>query len=269
MPVRSELTEPTLEELSAYVDDELDGTARLRIEQHLETCADCRARVDGLRETAHAVRALPMESPPRSFSIPPQRRPSFRWAPVGWLGAAAAAVLVIVVGVHQVYNPTGTPTASTASNAEHYSALAPASRSVPSPTVGAAGAASQLDQHAPSVNSLANWTSVGDPRNTTFSLELSTDSAAYAASGKMTVRVKVNGLTAGQVTSVRLLLERNGYAVELPTPSSVSAGFQATYSLGKLALSNPVQGTYTLLAIEQLPSGDGATLVARLQIAIQ
>ena len=264
--MRSELTEPTLEELSAYIDGELDDATREHVEQHLATCADCRTRVDGLRETAYSVRALPMESPPRSFSIPKQRRRSWSWGPVGWLGAAAAAVLVIVVGIHQVYNPTGTTTTA-ASNAERYAAAAPASRSAQSPGIEDAGAAAQ--QYLPSVMSLANGASVSDPRNQAFSLGLSTDSAAYSASGTMTVLVRVNGLTAGQVTSVRLLLERNGYAVELPTPSTVSASFESSYSFSKLALSNPVQGTYTLLAIEQLPGGDGATLVARLQVRIQ
>ena len=83
-------SEPKLEELSAYLDHELEGGAQARVAEHITGCRDCQARLDGLRQTVHAVRALPMETPPRSFTIPAQRRQSYRWAPVGWLGGAAA-----------------------------------------------------------------------------------------------------------------------------------------------------------------------------------
>src|SRR5258708_6602833 len=96
-------TEPTLEELSAYLDHELDGDARTRIAEHVAGCAGCQARLDGLRQTAYAIRALPMETPPRTFAIPTKRRESTRWAPVaGWIGGVAAAMLIIVIGVTHV-----------------------------------------------------------------------------------------------------------------------------------------------------------------------
>jgi len=266
----SELTEPTLEELSAYIDGELDETSRERVEQHLATCDACHARVDGLRDTAHAIRGLPMESPPRRFTVPKVQQRSWSWAPVGWLGASAAAVLVIIFGVHQLYNPVGTMT--TASTSTNGAAAPPAAvmRSAPSPGAEAyAPVTSHLDQQAGASKSLGNATSVSDPRQPARSLELSTDSATYSGSGTMTVLVRVNGLPSNQSTSIQLFLERGGYAVELVTPSSVSTGFQSSYALARLPLSNPVQGTYTLLAIEQLPGGDGATLVARLPVTIK
>jgi negative regulator of sigma E activity len=258
-------TEPTLEELSAYLDHELDGNAQARVAEHVPGCQDCQARLDGLRQTAYAVRALPMETPPRAFTIPAQRRQSFRWAPVGWLGGTAAALLVIVFGVTQLHfnGPAATSSTSTVSGG-----LAAAPYKQVAPT---GGQTYGNDQFAAPARSLANSTTASDPRQPVRSLELSSDATSYPAGGTMTVQVRITGLASNQVTAVRLLLERSGYAVELPTPShgpTVPTGFQGSYTLSKLALSNPVAGAYTLIAIEQLPGGDGGTLVARLPIMI-
>src|SRR2546425_8270282 len=99
-------TEPSLEELSAFIDDELDEAGQARVAEHVAGCRDCQARLDGLRQTAHAVRGLPMESPPRSFTIPEQRQ-AWRWAPVGWIGSAAVALLLVAVGIQNLHLPAG------------------------------------------------------------------------------------------------------------------------------------------------------------------
>jgi putative intracellular protease/amidase len=92
----------------------------------------------------------------------------------------------------------------------------------------------------------------------------------------MTVQVRIAGFAPEEVSQPRLLLERNGYAVELATPthgrSLVPATFDITYELARLPLASPVAGSYTLILIESLPgpaSGSGSTLVARLPITIQ
>ncbi|MEA2667775.1 MAG: putative zinc-finger, partial [Chloroflexota bacterium] len=59
-------TEPTLDELSAYLDHELDEDAKARVAQHVAGCAECQARLDGLRQASYAIRALPMETPTRT-----------------------------------------------------------------------------------------------------------------------------------------------------------------------------------------------------------
>src|SRR5437879_11759638 len=102
MPMPSEPrtpAEPTLEELSAYLDHELDSAAEARVADHVAACDQCRARLEGLRETAHAIRALPMETPPRRFTIPEQRRPGWRWGRAGWLGSGAVARPPSAVGM--------------------------------------------------------------------------------------------------------------------------------------------------------------------------
>jgi anti-sigma factor RsiW len=255
-------TEPTLEELSAYLDHELDSAARARVAEHVAGCAECTRRLDGLRETVHAVRALPMETPPRTFTIPVGRRKSFRWAPVGWLGGAAAALLVVAFGVSQLHGPAAST--GTTSGFNDHKALAPAASQGSSTLDSRAGAASQA------YNANANTVTVVDPLNSARTLTLSTDAKTYSASGTMTVRARFTGLPSGRTGLVGLLLERNGYAVQLRTGSGPSdaSGFQNSYQFANYDLSNPVAGNYTLILIEQLPGGNGDSLVARLPLTI-
>jgi len=255
-------TEPTLEELSAYLDHELDAATQARIADHVAGCAECTLRLDGLRETVHAVRALPMETPTRTFTVPAQRRQSFRWAPVGWIGGVAAAFLVVAFGVTQLHGP-GMSTASTSGGVAQYHATAPGSGFLPQ---------GQADQLAPAARTLssANSTTIVDPRDASRTLTLATDARSYPARGTVTVDVTFSGLDPDRTTVLALLLERNGYAVLLPTgsvPLDVH-GFHGSYQLANLALSDPVPGSYTLIAIEQLPGSNGGTLVARLPITI-
>ncbi len=256
------MAEPTLEDLSAYLDGELDAATRARVAEHVAGCADCTRRLEGLRETVHAVRALPMETPPRKFTIPEQRRQPFRWAPVGWVGGVAAAVLVIGFGLSHLHGP-GTTASTTSGLSEQHRAAAPTSQGQVNDA--RSGAASQA------FNASTNTVTVTDPMNSARSLTLSTDAKSYAASGTMTVRVRFTGLPSGRTGIVGLLLERNGYAVQLWAGSgpSDSSGFEASYQFSDLDLSTPVAGSYTLIAIEQLPGGVSRDdLVARLPVTI-
>jgi hypothetical protein len=265
MPTEPRLpAEPTLEELSAYLDDELDPAVQARLAEHVAGCAECTRRLDALRETVHAVRALPMETPARTFTIPAQRRESFRWAPVGWVGGVAAAVLVVAFGVAQLHGPAGS-TATTSGGLGERRSTAPGASQGQSLDSSRSGAASQAFN--PSVNTVT----VVDPINTARSLTLSTDAKTYSASGTMTVRARFTGLPSGQTAIVGLLLERNGYAVQLPTGSGPgdASGFQNSYQFANFDLSNPVAGNYTLILIEHLPGeGNGDNLVARLPVTI-
>lgn len=101
----------------AYAVDALDELERARFEQHLAGCADCRAEVSSLAETAamltHAV-AMP---PPAALRdrvlaevatvrpLPPVvvTRPVRRWS--RWLPTLAAAVVLAVVGIGAVWQP--------------------------------------------------------------------------------------------------------------------------------------------------------------------
>lgn len=257
------MAEPTVEELSAYLDHELEPAAQARVAEHVAGCAACKRRLDGLRETVYAVRGLPMETPPRTFTIPEQRRQHVRWAPVGWLGAGAAAALIIYGGVTQLHGPAGSSTAGS-SGASQYNAAAPAgSQGTTTLDSSRSGAASQA------LNAGTNTVTVTDPLNSARSLTLSTDAKSYSANGTMTVRVRLTGLPSGRTGIVALFLERNGYAVQLGGygPSD-SSGFEASYQFINLDLSTPVAGSYTLIAFEPLPGVSRDGLFARLPVTI-
>jgi hypothetical protein len=214
-----------------------------------------------------------METPPRTFRIPAKRRAQVRWVPVaGWIGGAAAAMLIIVIGVQHL-NFHGLATTTSGGLAMQYNG-APAQ----SPqTLGQQGAGIQnYDAQTASKSMLANGTTVSDPRNPSRMLTLATDSRTYSPSGVMMVQVRIAGVAPVEVSQPRLLLERNGYAVELATPTHgmtpVPSSFQVSYDLSRLPLASPPAGSYTLILIESLPApagGSGSTLVARLPITIQ
>jgi hypothetical protein len=265
-------TEPTLEELSAYLDHELDDDAKARVAEHVAGCVDCQTRLDGLRQTAYAIRALPMETPPRTFTIPARRRESFRWAPVGWIGGVAAAMLIILIGVPHL-NFHGLGSAPSSGTAMHYSNGTSAARPAP---LSQPGANTRTNDQTTSKSVLANVTTVSDPRDSSRTLTLATDGSTYPSNGVMTVQVRIAGFAPEEVSQPRLLLERNGYAVELATPTHgatlVLSTFEVSYALARLPLASPAAGSYTLILIESLPaspSGSGSTLVARLPITIQ
>ncbi|HXO58996.1 MAG TPA: zf-HC2 domain-containing protein [Candidatus Acidoferrum sp.] len=266
-------TEPTLEELSAYLDHELDDGAKARVAEHVAGCADCQARLDGLRQATYAIRALPMETPPRTFAIPATRRESFRWAPVaGWIGGVAAAMLIIVVGVPHLPFQSGSPTSSTGTISGGLGQGA-----APLSNKGAAApAASPNTLQADSARAFAarGGVTVTDPRNNARRLSLVINAPLYATDGSMVVDGELGGDPSSNVGQIRLVLRRGSYGVELPTPKQTYAnsdriGFEGTYSIAALRLPNPVPGSYTLTATWTATDGSGVTLFAELPVTIR
>jgi Putative zinc-finger len=267
-------TEPTLEELSALIDNELDPGAQARVAEHVAGCQDCQARLDGLRQTAHAVRALPMETPPRAFSIPAERRKSFNWAPVGWVGGAAVAVLVIGLGIQNLHLPASSPTAASTSN---YSAQTSASKSVggsgaaPVAAPGAAVPGQQFD-----ARTSTNVLTVPDVSNGSRRLILGTDGASYSTNGRMTVGIQLQGSPSTSANSgdegLTLMLVRNGVGVALKPVGVVGNTstpiFGGTYDLASLPLAEPRAGDYELIATWVIPDGSGRVLQASVPIKI-
>lgn len=260
-------TEPTLEELSAYLDHELDAGAQARVADHVAGCAGCTRRLDGLRATVHAVRALPMETPTRTFTIPAERRRSFRWAPVGWLGGAAAALLIIVVGVNQLHGPgSASGTALTSRGAP------PLAAGQSRPEVAPLNGSNQYAA-ADAQKFSNNSTTVVDPRNSSRSVTIGTDARSYSATGVLSLHVATNGLSAAEASSVRLFLTRDsgqgGASVRLAPPSKESTfpfNYDAAYSIPQMQLQAPVEGNYTLQI--EIDLSDHSALVARLPLTI-
>jgi negative regulator of sigma E activity len=269
-------TEPTLEELSALIDNELDSGAQARVAEHIAGCPDCQARLDGLRQTAHAVRALPMETPPRAFSIPAERRKSFRWAPVGWAGSAAVAVLVVAFGIQNLhFSPVGS--ASTAASTSNYNAQTSASKSIghsgaaPLAPPAAAVPGQQFDARTSTDALTVPEVSSGSRR-----LILGTDGASYSTNGRMTVGIQLQGSPSKSTNSgdqgLTLMLVRNGVGVALQPVGVVGNNgtpiFGGTYDLASLPLAEPRAGDYELIATWVLPDGSGRVLQASVPIKI-
>ena len=109
------------DQLSAYIDGELEASAAERLETHLAACEGCRLELEQLRATAAALRDLPEVQAPRSFTLSPERaaarRPltgaaaplalGMRLAAVG-LAVALAAVFVVDLGGLAEDNEAGT-----------------------------------------------------------------------------------------------------------------------------------------------------------------
>ena len=57
------------DELDHYVEKELDDRARAQIEEHLETCAQCRGLLDREQRLSAALRELPREQGPSELAV--------------------------------------------------------------------------------------------------------------------------------------------------------------------------------------------------------
>ncbi|HEV2014270.1 MAG TPA: zf-HC2 domain-containing protein [Candidatus Dormibacteraeota bacterium] len=272
-------TEPLLEELSAYLDHELDASAQARVAEHVAGCQSCQARLDGLRQTANAVRALPMETPRRTFTIPAQRRQAWRWAPVGWVGSAAVALLVIAFGIQNLHLLAGSGSTATAGSSANYSARNPQrATGVRAASPLASPAASALDQqfNAQAGTAPVNASTVADPTNGSRRLVLDTDSASYSTNGKMRVTIQLEGSPSSSANSadqgLTLTLVHNGVGVAL-NPVGVISGngtpiFGGWYELPSLPLSGPRAGDYRLTATWVVPDGSGRVLQAAVAVQL-
>ena len=268
-------TEPTLEELSALIDNELDAGAQARVAAHIAGCQACQARLDGLRQTAHAIRGLPMEAPPRTFTIPAQHRQAWRWAPVGWIGSAAVALLLIAVGIQNLHLPAR-PTATSESTSRVSGGLAYG------PAQGQKGAVAPLAAPAPATQydsqstAAASAATVVDPTNSARRLVLDTDGRSYSATGRMQVTVQLIGSPSTSLNSANqgltLTLIRNGLGVAL-NPVGVESGsgtpiFGGWYDLAGFPLTAPRAGDYRLEATWMIPDGSGRVLQASVPITL-
>jgi anti-sigma factor RsiW len=269
-------TEPTLEELSAYLDHELNDDAKARVAEHVAGCAACQVRLDGLRQTAYAIRALPMETPPRTFTVPAKRREPSNWAPVaGWIGGIAAAMLIIVFGVtHVPFHPAGLSSAAPAqpvSGGLGHGAAAPYALGAPYRQVAPLVQPAQNDSALRAFSS--NSKTVAGAQGSSRSLTISTDGASYSASGVIALHVTTKGLSSGEASSVRIFLMREtgqgGYLVRLMPPSNAPTfpvDYEAAYSIQQMQLPAPVAGNYSLQVT--IDTSDHSGLVAWLPLTI-
>ncbi len=95
------------DQLSAYIDGELDASAAERLERHMAECGRCSQEMEQLRATVAALQGLPAVQPPRSFTLSPERvalrppapvaSPLAFGARIAAAGVAATLAIVLVV----------------------------------------------------------------------------------------------------------------------------------------------------------------------------
>lgn len=113
------------EELSAYLDGELDGKSRVKFETHLGGCFACKEMLQDLRCLRDSFQSLPQQEMgfdlgPVVLADPRRRahqawRPSFNWwqlLPVSF-AAAATVSLGIFMGISLTNRPPDTELAGT------------------------------------------------------------------------------------------------------------------------------------------------------------
>ena len=114
-----------LDQLSAYLDGELEESERARLDAHLPGCAECRTTIDALRATLTDLKALPEPVPTEQDSwalrsaIARARKPSKRWPRIAVAaGTAAAAVIAFAVFTHPSKSGSGTDALSGGAKAD-------------------------------------------------------------------------------------------------------------------------------------------------------
>ncbi len=87
-----------VEQLSAYLDDELTADERLQFEQRLQTDRQLQAELEELRQTVALIRQMPLLKAPRNYTLNPaafqQRKRPFIYQIRPVLAIAAALVMV-------------------------------------------------------------------------------------------------------------------------------------------------------------------------------
>jgi len=88
--------------LSAYLDNQLTGDERSRVEAHLRDCPTCSEDLRSLQATVRALSTLPTVAVPRSFILQPAMQPQRRGSPLPMMlrlaTVATAVALVFSIG---------------------------------------------------------------------------------------------------------------------------------------------------------------------------
>lgn len=87
------MSHATIEDLSAYLDEQLAVADKARVEFHLASCGDCRARFDGLRRVSRSLGRLERLAPPSSLDQMVARRIALEGDKPHWLDRIESGLL--------------------------------------------------------------------------------------------------------------------------------------------------------------------------------
>jgi hypothetical protein len=107
--LRSRQCERARELASLRLDGELSELEEALLRTHQGRCADCDAFARSLGGFTRELRAAPLESPSRSFTLPRRQRVALRSVQF----AAAAAAIAVVAGVGSILTVLGAPAGQT------------------------------------------------------------------------------------------------------------------------------------------------------------
>lgn len=144
------------EALIEYVYGELDGAGRARVDTHLETCAECRLEIEGLRGVRTQLATWTVPDVPLGFTIGPARRASRPWWATGAVAAAAVLLLALasaIANLEITYDPDGVSVRTGWSRAD--ASGAPASTLAAQPDPAAAAGPSSVPAAVPAAAAAA------------------------------------------------------------------------------------------------------------------
>jgi len=112
--MKNQITSRDYERLSAYLDNQLDGKERSRMEERLIADPELRKELQDLEKTRLLLRELPRLRAPRNFFIHPETRlkpvgirPSFKLFPgYGIVSAIATILFVMVIFADRLLSPS-------------------------------------------------------------------------------------------------------------------------------------------------------------------
>jgi hypothetical protein len=148
------------EQLSAYLDGELNARQAKAVERHLVACVACSALLEDLRAAKSMLAATPRETPRRSFVLGPEyarqrfRQPRPKRSAWSFAPAAALAVLVALLVV-DLGSFTSTSNKSTSSSETANAQKSTAARQATASDSSASGAAGAAAPSAPGAGGLA------------------------------------------------------------------------------------------------------------------
>ena len=264
--------------LSDYLDNQTSREQRVRIEEHLHSCADCRAELMSLRQTVAVLRALPRVTVPRAFTLSEAqvgaRRPD---ATMPWyigaaraLGAVAAVVVVAALAVFVTSRFDHRPATSVAwaplppagSNAAHASAARPMAPAMPSNTgqpritsSGAFGTAEGAVPHA-ALPAPAAALLPSSSKPTVSGAPVPFPSVVPGAPAVMSAAL---AQAASAATVTPLPAPEAALALPATGPGSLGATFMSPMSLAAVA---PLSGTASLMSPTPASSGPAPSSTA-------
>jgi hypothetical protein len=140
--MKNQITSRDYKQLSAFLDDQLTGRERERLEARLKTDLALQSELKQLEQTRLLLRSVPRIRAPRNYYLSPQTvsrtveaRPAIRWAPAMGIVSAVATILLVVVIFGDTLLSSTTPVA-----------VAPAAQAVIVPAESADSAPEQMER---------------------------------------------------------------------------------------------------------------------------